>query len=165
MKNSSVSKALLLITTLAALQLSACGQQPQETAPPAASSELGPQTQQRINDLVTVNAALEQYHATHNGYPVSNQMQGYASQYGGSLGANWIPELGQALPRDPAGSEAGNESQYLYVSDGVDYKLIAHVPGDCSSAVETNGVRIDPRRSDAQSCWAYGFWSANGEGF
>jgi hypothetical protein len=150
---------------MVAFALSACGPKPmEENAPPIASAvTVDSQTSQRIADLVIVNGALQQYHAAHGSYPVSDNAQGYASSWGASLGSNWIPELGITLPRDPGMSEAGNEAQYLYISDGSNYKLIAHATGDCSSAVETSGIRIDPIRTGATECWGYGFWSAGGE--
>jgi hypothetical protein len=108
---------------------------------------------------------LQAYHAEHGRYPVSQGMQGYASAWGASLGAHWIPELTlEPFPRDPAVSETGNEAQYLYSSDGADYKVIAHATGDCGPHVERDGVRIDPRRLSETSCWGYGFWSEGGEG-
>jgi len=165
MKKFQPSKVLMVVAGVCVLQLAGCDQGSRESASTESAGNLDAQTQQRIDDLTAVNAALQQYHTLNNAYPVSNQIQGYASAYGASLGADWIPELSQALPRDPAGSEAGNEAQYLYVSDGTNYKLIAHATGDCSPAVASNGVQIDPRRNDGTSCWAYGFWSAGGEAF
>ncbi len=155
----------LVLATLAAVALVACNQQSAEEAAPAAAPSISETTQQRVADLVSINTALQQYHTTNGAYPVSNGAQGYVSAFGGSLGANWIPELGVALPRDPSGSEAGNEAQYLYISNGADYKLIAHATDDCSSAVETSGVRVDARRAEGDVCWGYGFWSPGGESF
>lgn len=154
----------LAIVMTAALMTTSCNAPP--PAPETqASDTLGVLTRQRIADLKAVNALLEAYHTAHGAYPVATGAQGYASAWGPSLGANWIPELQASLPRDPAMSEAGNEPQYLYLSNGVDYKLIAHAVDDCSSAVEIDGVRVDPNRISATgSCWAYGFWSAGGAG-
>lgn len=128
-------------------------------------SAIDPQTEQRIADLTEVNALLERYYVANGSYPKSDNAQGYASAWGASLGADWIPELATALPRDPSLSEAGDGAQYLYISNGADYKLIAHATSDCSPNIETGGVRIDPRRTDGSTCWAYGFWTAGGESF
>ncbi len=161
---------LVIMLTVASMATSCNAPAPAPPAPDTrtereASHTLGAVTTQRIADLKSVNALLEAYHAAHGAYPVATGAQGYASAWGASLGANWIPELQAALPRDPALSEAGNEPQYLYISNGVDYKLIAHAVDDCSPEVEIDGVRIDPNRTGAEgSCWAYGFWSAGGAG-
>lgn len=146
--------ALILIATLAA-----CGapQEPAAPPPPEISA-----TEQRIQDLTAINAALGAYHQANGVYPSSSGFQGYASNWGASMGADWIPGLqATPLPRDPAMSETA-VSQYLYFSNRTDYKLIAHLTEDCGPAVETQGVRIDPARTDATHCWAYGFWTEGG---
>src|SRR5262249_44470133 len=106
-------------------------------------------------------------------YPVSKDWQGYASNWGASLGENWLPELvGKYLtknPCEPTHSDDSKGPQYLYRSDGKDYKLIAHVTGDCSPAIEQDGaaygVRIDPARIGPTSCWAYGYWTPDAAKF
>ncbi len=151
---------------VALMTLVACG--PQEVAQPTVPTEAAQPTDptaQRVADLVQINALIQQYHATNGSYPVSNGMQGYATNWGGSLGLRWIPELAQDLPRDPNLGEAGTDPQYLYSSDGMDYKLIAHATGDCSPSIEGGGIRIDPSRQDGNGCWAYGFWSEGGARF
>jgi hypothetical protein len=153
-----------------AFVLAGCGAPKTEAAKPepeklvAAAPALTP-TQQRVADLRSVNDALEAYARDHGGkYPVSNGWQGFLSSAGASLGAAWIPELVPqylaALPRDPAKSDKTDGPQYIYYSDGSDYKLIAFKIDDCGIAVETNGVRIDPNRLNADAtCYAYGFWT------
>lgn len=118
-------------------------------------------------DLIQINEALQQYRATNGSFPVSDGFQGYASNWGATLGERWIPELADVagLPRDPAQGEAGGEPQYLYFSDGTDYKLIAHATADCGPDVETQGILIDPVRRTETECWAYGFWSPGGATF
>lgn len=135
--------------------------------PPPALPALTGDTLQRHNDLLKVQAALEKYAAAHSGaYPVSKDFQGFISAWGPSLGANWIPELLpdyiDALPRDPANATTTEGSIYIYKSDGKDYKLLVHGYGDCSPAVEQDGIKIDPGRTKDGACWAYGIWSANG---
>ncbi|MBL8548144.1 MAG: hypothetical protein JNL81_16910 [Hyphomonadaceae bacterium] len=149
--------ALIMVASLAA-----CGA-PEEPAAPAAPEISA--TEQRIQDLAAINAALTTYHQANGVYPGSSGFQGYASNWGASMGADWIPGLqATPLPRDPSLSETP-VSQYLYFSNGTDYKLIAHLTEDCGPAVETNGVRIDPARADAANCWAYGFWTEGGAAF
>lgn len=154
------------IVALFCVALAACGSQtPEQAAAPAAEIQAVDPTAQRVADLVQLNGLIQQYHATNGSYPISNGMQGYATNWGGSLGARWIPELGQDLPRDPNRGETGTDPQYLYSSDGINYKLIAHASGDCSPNIQMNGIQIDPSRQDANGCWAYGFWSEGGSSF
>lgn len=157
MKARKFAAALVIVASLAA-----CGA-PQEPAAPAASGISA--TEQRIQDLAAIEAALTAYHDANGVYPGSTGFQGYASNWGASLGADWIPGLqATPLPRDPSMSEEP-PSQYLYFSNGTDYKLIAHLTDDCGPAVEAQGVRIDPARKDATHCWAYGFWTEGGAAF
>lgn len=152
-----------LLIVFVALAAAACGE-----PAPTGSADAGPTaplqqiTQQRVSDLVAINDAIQRYAAIHHEYPPSDNWHGYASPAGPSLGADWISGLDlPALPRDPAQSDDPNGPQYLYVSSRNDYKLIANQTGDCSRAVEVQGVRIDPARSGgaAGPCTAYGFWS------
>jgi hypothetical protein len=157
-----VRKAIYMLA--AAAVVASCGPSPEsEPAEPPAQSQLS-ETEQRIQGLLAVNTALQNYHATHGSYPIANGAQGYATNWGSALGERWIPELTELtpFPRDPALSEAGDGPQFLYFSDGTNYKLIAHATGDCAPEVETQGVQIDPNRRNEETCWGYGFWSAGG---
>ncbi|MGC4071642.1 MAG: hypothetical protein QM760_03860 [Nibricoccus sp.] len=58
------------------------------------------------------------------------------------------------MPEDPRGSHESAQ-QYLYTSDGRDYKIIAHGPEDCSLVVARTPSLADPRRTT----WAYGYWT------
>ncbi len=113
---------------------------------------------QRKRDLAQVNAALQAYHQRYGSYPVSEGLDGINSAWGKNSDV-WIsglvPDFIPELPRDPAQSP-DNIPQYLYQSDGKDYKLIAHgtLPS-CTYAARTNPELVDPRRN----CWAFGYWS------
>jgi hypothetical protein len=155
----------ILAGLLSPLMLEACDRQQKAQEAPAEIRASTSPSEQRIQDLVSINEALVRYHEGNGAYPVSSGFQGYASSWGASLGADWIAGLQPTpLPRDPAMVETP-ESQYLYFSDGIDYKLIAHLTGDCEAGVERSGVRIDPVRRTEEGCWAYGFWSSGGERF
>lgn len=158
-----VRKFGLALAFAASVALAACGAPQQEET--ATHAETMTPAQQRIQDLAAVDAALARYHQANGAYPGSSGFQGFASNWGASLGADWIPGLQSTpLPRDPSMSETP-ESQYLYFSDGVDYKLIAHLTNDCAPEVEQGGARIDPVRRDDAHCWSYGYWTAGGERF
>lgn len=115
----------------------------------------------RVQDLVTINDALKSYHKAHGAYPVAPGLGGILDR-----GAVWIPGLTDILPelpRDPAMSMDRGGPQYVYASDGKDYKLIAQnvsLVGGTNPAVL--GIRIDPTRNPTQENAAFGFWT---EGF
>jgi hypothetical protein len=114
-----------------------------------------------VTALQGVNTLLLAYHAAHGSYPVSSGWQGYCSSYGASLGVNWIPELGVALPIDPRDNgscwDSPGVGQYIYNSNGTDYKLLSHVP----QSMNVPANLIDP----ARPTWAWGWWSSGGAGF
>jgi hypothetical protein len=72
-----------------------------------------------------------------------------------------------SLPKDPmSGKSDGNacsspnETCYLFISNGTDYKLLAH----CS--VEGGSISLsDPFNDPARSGQDYAVWSAGGRGF
>lgn len=122
------------------------------------------QTRQRISDLVTINNAIRAYHAKMGAYPAADGLQGEPDR-----GKNWVPglvpEFLPELPRDPAGAADNNGPQYFYISDGPDYKLIAHGVSPDGSSVEVLGIKIDPARRNENGYWAYGFWTEGFEKF
>lgn len=145
---------------------------PQASAqPPAGATEAGGKAsiadvartspllfnRRRVSDLVTINDALKAYFKKHNAYPVAAGLGGLAER-----GAAWIPGLAPEfvpeLPRDPA-MEAGGP-QYVYASDGKDYKLLAHnVSLVGSTSVEVLGVRIDHTRKPTMENASFGYWT------
>ena len=118
-----------------------------------------------IAELKEVQKALEMYYIKNGSYPSSGgNWDGYYSSYGDSLGANWIPALVPDympnLPREPLNITDGTR-QYIYYSNGTNYKLIWHVPEDCAGVKNKYPNLMDPVRN----CWAYGFWSYGGAAF
>jgi hypothetical protein len=117
--------------------------------------------QQRVADLETIRAALEAYHADTGGYPNTNGKWNSVSHQN-SL--NWLPELVpnylNSVPTDPFGSWKFENPQYMYTSDGIDYKLIAHRSGDCDQLTNDLSPSRDPVRATAEACWGFGFWTA-----
>lgn len=119
---------------------------------------------QRVGDLASIHAALEAYHRANGTYPVSQSYDGVHSNWGRSA-EDWIPGLVptfiKTLPRDPELSEDG-DLQYLYRSDGTDYKLIAHHSlGSCATAKKLAPYLIDPVRD----CWGFGYWTEGAQGW
>lgn len=112
----------------------------------------------RVTDLVSMNDALKAYHAQHGSYPKAEGLLGYAER-----GEAWIPGLAPdfipRLPSDPAGGAQPNV-QYVYASDGKNYKLLAqNVSLIGGTNVEVLGVRIDPTRRPTAENAAFGFWT------
>lgn len=117
-------------------------------------------------DLGTVNDAIQIYYAEKGVYPTtSGQWYGYS---GGVQTTNYVPGLTpsyiDSLPQPKNKSPA---FEYIYNSNGTDYKLIAHDGGGGTSPgfakicpYMPNNLK-DPNRS----CWAAGYWSQGGASF
>lgn len=138
----------------------ASAQPPQSAEPPPAWTQDPRLTnRKRVSDLVTINDALKAYHAKNGKYPVAEKLGGFLER-----GKNWIPGLSPEfvaeLPRDPAmsGDKAG--PQYLYASNGADYKLVAQgVSLVGGTNVEVLGVKFDPSKENTMEKAAFGFWT------
>jgi hypothetical protein len=118
----------------------------------------------RLTDLKEVNEALEAFHEAKGYYPStqSNWVGSIWVREGLTTADDWLPELSPvwipSLPIDPSNSKASDGPQYIYASDGVDYKLIAYRTGDCELAM-VGPVKVDPRRKSATGCFGYGYWT------
>lgn len=111
----------------------------------------------RVSDLVMINDALKAYFKKHGAYPAAAGLAGLAER-----GAAWIPGLAPEflpeLPRDPAMEASG--PQYVYVSDGKDYKLLAlNVSLVNSTNVEVLGVKVDLSRQPTIEKASFGYWT------
>ena len=110
-----------------------------------------------LSDLLLIKHALEQYYNDYKHYPVSKGFDGLYSIWG-CPDREWIkglaPKYIKKLPIDSRFTkEPGN--QYLYRSDGQDYKLISHNPMDFMYVIKQKPSLIDPARTNR----AYGFWT------
>lgn len=113
---------------------------------------------QRKSDLEAIKAALEAYYQANGKYPVSERFDGLHSIHGKDT-AEWIaglaPDFIPSLPLDPAHSTE-SMPQYIYVSDGRDYKVLAH--GQTQSCVYAKN--LDPELVDpVRDCWGFGYWT------
>lgn len=113
---------------------------------------------QRKRDIETLKEALGKYHKAKGAYPKSQGFNGLYSIWGNS-DKNWIPGLAPTyvatLPRDPSLSE-DKFPQYLYSSNGTDYKLISHGAG-ASTAL---ALKLDPQLVDPpRKTYAFGVWT------
>lgn len=126
--------------------------------PPASALGQDPRlvNRKRVQDLVTINDALKAFHARYGAYPRVEGMGGAAER-----GPHWIPGLApdflKSLPCDPF---ASGSTQYVYASDGANYKLLARDVSLVGSAnVEVLGIRIDRSREPTMQNAAFGFWT------
>lgn len=118
-------------------------------------------TPQRVRDLTKIIHALERYKLDNRQYPISsNGGDGWDGLYtiSGVASEQWIaglaPKYIDKLPSDPRMNESEND-QYIYRSNGANYKLIAYNPDDCEQVKKLFPTLIDPLRD----CFAYGFWT------
>lgn len=113
--------------------------------------------EKRYEDLTIIKKTLERYYLENGKYPVSTGYDGLYTKWGYE-GKKWIngliPNYIESLPRDPRNTSDASK-QYLYKSNGKEYKLIAHNPEDCTTVKAKHPKLIDPKRD----CWAYGFWT------
>lgn len=109
-----------------------------------------------MQDLVTINDALMAYYTKNGAYPKADGLAGANER-----GAAWIPGLSPdflaSIPRDPL---HGAGPQYVYASDGANYKLLAQGASLVGSGnVEVLGIKIDRTRNPTQQNASFGFWT------
>jgi hypothetical protein len=120
----------------------------------------------RMNDFLQLGDALERYYRDAGHYPVSHNPEGqdWVGIGWGDGSENWIPELVprylSRLPRDPRDTTI-KHAQYIYRSDGRDFKLIALNPEDCTITAFLKPWLSDKVRNRA-ACSAYGVWTQGG---
>jgi hypothetical protein len=146
------------LSTAAILQRDLPGGQPGLAACELDLHQCRARTTERIEHLLSIRNALEAYYARHHAYPRSSGgWDGLYSLWGKST-PDWIPGLTPGyfvrLPRDPRNSSRPDQ-QYLYKSDGHDYKIICHGAEDTADVRKLRPDLIDPVRSS----WAYGFFT------
>ena len=127
------------------------------------SARVKARTAKRISDLKSIATALDLYYDDNGAYPDSRdngpgQWDGIFSCWGDSSGESnpngWIvgltPKYLSQLPRDPTNKTSCNE-QYIYRSNGIDYKLLAHNAEDTADVVAKYPNFWDPSRDGGAS--------------
>ena len=124
----------------------------------------------RKSELRHLQSALEIYYSTYGSYPDTGGAW-YSSEPGDEAGSNnggdWIPGLAPdyigELPTDPKGGESSiaycntehsYKSAFLYISNGVNYKLLSNCAFEsisASDAYENSDSYYDP----VHSSWAW----------
>ncbi len=118
----------------------------------------------RLSDLRQLKTALELYYESNNNtYPNSGgNWDGIYTCWGDSSGESnpngWITGLAPTyisrLPRDPRNhTDCG--TQYIYLSDGANYKLIAHNVENNAAVIAQHPQLADP----ARPTYSYGYWT------
>ena len=117
----------------------------------------------RVTDLHAIQTALEMYAASNNTYPVSptwawsSKCAAWPDQGGGNVIPGLVPTYIPKMPSDPQMDSTGNICCYLYLSNGTDYKLLAHncpTSYTCYGSGEATGGFYDPTRP-TWSCAVY----------
>lgn len=131
---------------------------------------------QRKSDLKQINDAIKRYNLEKGSYPVTNWCGGPGSVWASTCTSpattsDWIPGLVasgeiEKLPQDPRIGEsygpcAGNNTwtTYGYISNGTDYKLIAHCGLEGVAAGE------EPTEDPARPGYAWGYWTPGAAGW
>lgn len=122
-----------------------------------------PSSLTRMSDFTRLKEALERYKIDHGSYPVSRNAGGGNDWTGigwNGMGDNWLPELVpdylDKLPRDPRNSNI-QHAQYIYFSNGTDYKLLSMNAEECRLMVHFRPWLNDKVRNQGGTCTAYGF--------
>lgn len=108
----------------------------------------------RKSSLKQIASAIERYQVTYGTYPVTPGWCGDPRSYYNSCGADWIPGLVSTgelkiLPQDPKvlqSNRCGDNryGTYMYYSNGIDYKLVAHCTPE--GTLDANDPMVDPPR-------------------
>ncbi len=112
----------------------------------------------RVEDLIKIRIGLETFHQSQGHFPGS---QGQLFNSGGDAGPDWIPEIRSVVPAQlPVDRRSSTEAnkQYLYITNGQQYKILAQSPDSCEAVKTSMPEIIDPVRG----CDAIGFWTDGG---
>ena len=114
--------------------------------------------QKILADISALKNALQSYHNDHHRYPKSSGGWDAVVAAFGQSREDWIPGLApryiSKLPSDPRKYRSAME-QYMYKSDGTDYKLIAHYPVGFIDIIQHHPELADVVRPS----WAIGVWT------
>ena len=110
----------------------------------------------RLSDIEKIKKSLTEFYSINSEYPVSNGWSGIYTDWGVPTPKyinGLVPEFLASLPVDPRNSKDGDKN-YLYMSDGKDFKFIVH------GAPSYDMAFVDKKLIDSQRpTWAYGVWT------
>jgi hypothetical protein len=114
-------------------------------------------TPEHVANLTKIVIAIEKYKQDHKSYPISSRQKTAWDKLftkNGNVDSEWlavlVPDYIDAMPI------SASQNQYIYMSNGAQYKLLVLEPSDCEFVKSKTPDLIDPRRH----CSAYGFWTA-----
>lgn len=121
-------------------------------------------TDKRISDLLAYKGAFEAFKAANGAYPAQSGVRAgdpvsaVVGRPSASKARNWVDDLvPKYLPMiagDPRTADTEGR-YYLFLTDGVDFKIVAHSPEDVACVTTRRPEMADPRRPT----YAYGFWT------
>ena len=115
-----------------------------------------------FKNILGLQSALQKYFSDNKAYPSTNGAWITAMSQNVKNKNEWIPGLVpkyiNAVHTDPRKSKEENK-QYMYLSDGKDFKLIAHHPVGIEAVIKDHPEMVDPPRPS----WAYGVWTEGAE--
>lgn len=115
-------------------------------------------TPKNIKNLTAILTAISRYENERYIFPISSDNGKGWSSPADEEGYRWIeglaPKYINKIPEDASASDEFNYN-FLYKSDGIEFKLIAHRPGDCEKVKKTYPQIVDAKRT----CYAYGYWT------
>jgi prepilin-type N-terminal cleavage/methylation domain-containing protein len=105
----------------------------------------------RLADLTQISKALELYYADNGSYP-SGGWYSQCAAWGGLASSQVVPGLVPsylaAIPSDPAMNASANQNCLLYLSNGVDYKVMVYGLTDMTPAqIAQYPTFVDPDRN------------------
>ncbi|MBI41607.1 MAG: hypothetical protein CMF59_18600 [Leptospiraceae bacterium] len=115
----------------------------------------------RIEDLIKIRIGLETFQQSQGRFPGS---RGERFSSGGKSGTDWIPEIRSVVPATlPVDRRGGQDpkKQYLYITNGAEYKLLAQSPENCTAIQQWMPELLDPVRG----CQGVGFWTEGAQDF
>ncbi len=128
----------------------------------------------RLKTFGEIKQALDRYKQAYGKYPTSDSIPTTKNKL--NLTVNWvgfasesnlkdgfyklIPVYLNSVPKDPRNDNI-QMHQYVYISDGKDFKFIAHQPEDIKDMVINSPALADPNRPG----WAYGIWTSGASKF
>ena len=112
------------------------------------------------SDMSNLNKLINLYYVDNGSYPSTG---GSTSWSGGGQAANFIPGIvpkyASVEPQMPSDPDFNND--YLYASDGTNYKLIRYSGAAGLPAPErTNNALADPVRNTSVGGGAWGYWTS-----
>ena len=123
-----------------------------------------PFTQKRLRDLEELNSGLIKYYKQTGHYPdTKGKWIKLNGGKGGQIQTDIFSQVVPELPKDPSNSVGPFSAHYTYVSNGMDYKLLALNGWDCALLPKTSKAKPDAARSRSAGrfCSAWGYWTEN----